>query len=273
MKWHYTDSYLLNPTHQVTVNLIGCGGTGTQVLTGLARLSHALEALGHPGLMVRVFDPDVVTDANVGRQLFSPADVGGCKATISVSRINRYFGYEWQAFQKEFVQCGISEGGLANITISCIDTAKGRVKLAKALTKPNRSLEPYMWQMYWMDFGNLQKTGQVVLGTIGDIKQPMSGAKSLPNVLKLLPQIKKIKERDQGPSCSLAQALNKQDLFINSTLANFGLNLLWKLFREGRIKHQGCYLNLDSLSVNPIKIQPKEESAKPSKTKKAAKAK
>ena len=38
---HYTDSYLLNPQHPVTVNLIGGGGTGSQVLTNLAWKSAA----------------------------------------------------------------------------------------------------------------------------------------------------------------------------------------------------------------------------------------
>ena len=49
---HYTYSYLLNPQHPVTVNLIGGGGTGSQVLTNLARLDVTLRALGHPGLFV-----------------------------------------------------------------------------------------------------------------------------------------------------------------------------------------------------------------------------
>ena len=34
---HYIDNYLINPQHPVTVNLIGAGGTGSQVLTCLAR--------------------------------------------------------------------------------------------------------------------------------------------------------------------------------------------------------------------------------------------
>ena len=39
---HYTDNYLMSPQHPVTVNLIGAGGTGSQVLTCLARLDAAL---------------------------------------------------------------------------------------------------------------------------------------------------------------------------------------------------------------------------------------
>ena len=66
---HYTDSYLMSPQHPVTVNLIGAGGTGSQVLTCLARLDTALRGLGHPGLFVTLYDPDTVTEANIGRQL------------------------------------------------------------------------------------------------------------------------------------------------------------------------------------------------------------
>lgn len=46
------------------------------------------------------------------------------------------------------------------------------------------------------------------------------------------------------PSCSLAEALEKQDLFINSTLANIGASLLWNLFREGMTENGGFFLNL-----------------------------
>ena len=64
----------------------------------------------------------------------------------------------------------------------------------------------------------------------------------------------KIKEKESGPSCSLAEALDKQDLFINSTLAQLGCNILWKMFRNGMIEHQGVFLNLDTLKVNPIAV-------------------
>ena len=73
---HYTDCYLLNPQHPVTVNLIGGGGTGSQVLTNLARLDVTLRTLGHPGLFVTLYDPDIVTEANIGRQLFGYSDLG-----------------------------------------------------------------------------------------------------------------------------------------------------------------------------------------------------
>lgn len=82
---------------RVRVVLIGCGGNGSQMLTGLARLDHAIRALGHPGLDVEVHDPDTVSQANIGRQLFSPADVGQFKASVHVQRVNHFFGLDWRA--------------------------------------------------------------------------------------------------------------------------------------------------------------------------------
>ena len=45
-KIHYTDNYLLKPYHPVTVFIIGAGGTGSQVVTNLARMNAALQASG-----------------------------------------------------------------------------------------------------------------------------------------------------------------------------------------------------------------------------------
>ena len=100
-KIHYTDSYLLSPYHPVTVHVIGAGGTGSQVATNLARMDMALRALGHPGLHVTVFDPDTVSEANIGRQLFSASEIGLNKAVVLVTRINRFFGGTWTAYARQ----------------------------------------------------------------------------------------------------------------------------------------------------------------------------
>lgn len=256
MSIHYTESYLLNPTHRITVSLIGCGGTGTQVLSGLARLNEALLGLGHPGLFVTVFDADEVTESNIGRQLFSPADIGMNKAIVSVSRINRFFGYDWIAAPYMYNHMiGSKCEYKSNITISCVDSVKSRKQIQKVLKRHAKYAEPNLMSYYWMDFGNSHKSGQVVLGTTSIIEQEFDEhAKTLPDVFAVFPELSKKKDKDTGPSCSIAQALGKQDLFINSTLAQLGLNILWKMFREIKLSYHGCFLNLDTMNVNPIKI-------------------
>lgn len=250
MSIHYTEKYLLNPQHKITVNLVGLGGTGSQILSSLVRLSETLVVLGHPGLHVYGWDPDIVSEANIGRQLFSKPDIGLNKAIVLITRVNRAHGLNWEARPEWY------KGQTANILITCIDTAAGRVEIGDMI-KENKKGEPMRRSYYWMDLGNLQKTGQVVLGTIVPIPQPKDEKKtaaSLPNVIKKFPQIKKIKEKDQGPSCSLAEAIGRQDLYINSTLAQFGAGLIWKLFREGLIRHHGCYVNMDTYQVMPMAI-------------------
>ncbi len=262
---HYVEKYLLDPQHPVTVNLIGAGGTGSQVLSCLVRIDMALAGLGHPGLHVTVYDPDEVTASNIGRQLFTPADIGLNKAQCLVTRLNAAFGLNWEAVGEKFpVRVkNATERNLANIFITCTDNIASRFKLdgflnAVSVNQKNAHGIDHRSALYWLDFGNRQNTGQVVLGTIIDeIKQPtLEGAETaafLPKITEM-PGYGETKDDDSGPSCSLAEALEKQDLFINSTLTQLGCNLLWKMFRHGKLDHRGLYLNLETLTVNPIYV-------------------
>jgi PRTRC genetic system ThiF family protein len=249
-KMHFTDAYLLNPTHPVTVNLIGCGGTGSQVLTALSRISHTLVALGHPGFHVTVYDPDEVTEANFGRQLFSVSDTGLNKAVVLTSRVNRFFSTGWEAVPD------IYRNEPANIIITCVDNVKSRLEVGNLLPRTdNNDRNDFEKPLYWLDFGNTQNAGQVILGTFGEIPQPKSEkylpVGKLPCVTERF-DLTKVNEKDSGPSCSLAEAIERQDLFINSSLANIGAKLLWKLFREGMTNQTGVFLNMDTLKMNPV---------------------
>ncbi|NDV81355.1 PRTRC system ThiF family protein [Bacteroides sp. 51] len=251
-KIHFAHPYMINPTHQLTVNLIGVGGTGSQVLSALGRIDHALYKLGHPGIQVQAHDPDIVTEANIGRQLFCESDLGLNKAVVLITRINQFYGVNWLASPEEFS----NEDGSANITISCVDSVKSRLDIEKQLQKAKRGMD-HSNLHYWLDFGNTTSSGQVVLGTPLDIKQPDSKkfetVSKLPLVTEMF-NLKKVKEKDSGPSCSLAEALRKQDLFINSSLAQLGCALLWKLLSTGSVDYRGLYLNLETMNVNPIKL-------------------
>ena len=258
-KIHFTDRYLLNPRHPVTVFVIGAGGTGSQVITNLARMSMALQALGHPGLHVTVFDPDTVSQANIGRQLFSETELGLNKAVSLVTRINRFFGYTWTAEAQCFPTKNFSEDCTANIIITCTDNIRSRLTLWKFLKKVRKeNFSDHSAPIYWMDFGNSQTKGQVIIGTVREKVLQPSSQEYIPmpkmNVITEEVDYAKIKEKESGPSCSLAEALEKQDLFINSTLAQLGCNILWKMFRNGMLEHHGLFLNLETMKVNPIMI-------------------
>ena len=263
IKVHFTDNDLLNATNPVTVNLIGAGGTGSQVLTALARMNHALTELNHAGLSVRLWDDDLITEANLGRQLFAESELGLHKSVALINRINRFFGTNWKAETRKFEKddLGRVQNNMQSaIHISCVDNVKSRFEIADILNELKEGRRLYRNQgQYWIDFGNSQHSGQVLLSTIGEIQQPNSekyeSVANLPFITEEFGELLTLSElEDDTPSCSLAEALEKQDLYINSTLAQMGSSLLWSIFRNGMTENRGFFLNLKNFQSQPIKL-------------------
>ena len=260
---HFTDNGVINATNPIEVNLIGAGGTGSQVLTALARMNHALTQLEHAGLQVRLWDDDTVTEANLGRQLFAECELGLYKSVALINRTNRFFGTGWKAETQRFTTDTwgrIPEKARASIYISCTDSVAARLEIAQILNELRAENSSYHNSpKYWLDFGNSQYSGQVILSTVGDIPQPKSEkyvtVSKLPFITEEYGELLKQSETaDDTPSCSLAEALEKQDLFINATLAQMGCSLLWGLFRGGMTWYRGFFLNLQHFRMQPIPI-------------------
>lgn len=254
-KVHFTAAELLNPVNPIAICLIGAGGTGSQVLTGLSRMSYSLQALGHSGFQISLWDDDIITDANLGRQLFAPCELGLSKAAALITRTNRFFGTGWKAVEKPFTA---QTAHRAAIYISCVDTADARFSIAEALKLIKGNSQYADMPQYWMDFGNAKHTGQVILSTIENIKQPDSEmyipVENLPFITEEFSDLLQKSDTDDTPSCSLAEALEKQDLFINGTLAQMGCSLLWQMLRNGCTEYRGVFLNLSSFKSLPLKI-------------------
>ena len=268
---HNIESRLL--TRAVKVVLVGAGGTGSHVLRRLANMHLAMVELGHPeGLDVLVVDPDTVSKTNVGRQNFWPSDVGQPKAEILVNRCNMLMQTGWQA-EIAKVTDDSRFNSQPDIVIGCVDNRKGRAAILKAL---KRSV--YRASCYYLDIGNREHDGQVVLGEI--FGESFKREHRLPHIADLYPDIidGSLDATDDTPSCSLAEALEKQSLFINDTMANAACNLLWELFRYGRLTHHGQFVNIKSGRITPLAIDPEawkrfgyDENAKQKRCSKAAK--
>ncbi|CCH01293.1 ThiF family protein, ubiquitin-activating enzyme [Fibrella aestuarina BUZ 2] len=259
---HLTAKYLISPQNPITVNLIGAGGTGSQVLTALARMNVAMLALGHPGLYVCVWDHDTVSRANMGRQLFAQCEVGQHKAVALINRTNRFFGTNWKAIAHKYEKANLWQSpfahGSANVTISCVDTVAARFQIADTLKTLNVHEDHRDRPYYWMDFGNSLTSGQVMLSTVGKHKQPDSKkfktVAHLPFITDEYADALRNTVETNEPSCSLAEALERQDLFINPTLAQMGCKLLWNLFREGMTPNRGFFLNLADFRSMPLPV-------------------
>ncbi|SFH37366.1 PRTRC system ThiF family protein [Pedobacter insulae] len=259
---HFTDNYLINPTNPISVNVIGAGGTGSKILTALMEINHSLIALGHAGLIVRLWDDDIISEANLGRQRFASCETGLYKSVALINRANRWAGTNWKAetvkFERDCMD-RLPEHAGAAICISCVDSVKARFEIAEILKRLKNDNFHLNRGRYWMDFGNSQHTGQVILSTIGNIRQPRSEkyetVENLPFVTdEFADLLKQSEQGDDTPSCSLEEALEKQDLFINSALAQMGMALLWKLFRDGMLTYRGFFLNLKTFRTQPVQL-------------------
>lgn len=160
---HILHDYIINPPHRITITIIGCGGTGSQVLSIVARMHISLLALGHPGFNVTVYDHDTVSEANYGRQLFTMNDIGLNKAVVSVTRINRAYGLDWKAVPAKATKLN------GNIIISCVDKIAARREINDGIMHNRRSESNRENScFYWLDFGNGYDTGQAILGSYGN---------------------------------------------------------------------------------------------------------
>ena len=120
----------------IRVAVAGAGGNGSQMITLLARMDISLRAKGLGRLAVDLYDPEHVSMANMGRQLFYPEERGLPKATCLITRANLGFGLGgWGS-------CGAYPSPMISITRSfslttispglgrsCSGTCSGRARL------------------------------------------------------------------------------------------------------------------------------------------------
>jgi PRTRC genetic system ThiF family protein len=230
---------------KVRITVVGCGGTGSTIASGLPYLHQAMLAWGHPhGLDVTLVDGDRISRTNCVRQPFSESEIGLYKATVLATRINLFWGLGWRGVP-EFVDEGWREE--TDILIGCVDSRKSRRQITSTSA---------FWNChYWLDLGNNAECGQFVLGQPENAKNKMP--RRLPTVSELYPEIinPKLDKKDKLPACSAVEALDRQEPFINQTLAYQALAMLARLFRYGRLSQQGGFINLATgrMASLPIK--------------------
>jgi PRTRC genetic system ThiF family protein len=229
----------------LNVLLVGCGGNGAQMLMGLASLDTALRAISPRSLRVTVVDDDVVSEANLGRQPFFRCDLGGSKARTLTERVNLAHGLDWKAVHGRAPDA-IGLKGI-DLLITCVDTAAARRALGAQLVDGRSS------PRYWLDLGNRATDGQFIIGC----PEPSFGnaPQRLPTVLEYFPELTdETAQEDDAPSCSVAEALERQSLFVNRVVASHALALLFDLLGRGSIGHAGAFINLASGQAVPIAL-------------------
>ena len=232
---------------KVRVTVVGCGGTGTAIGAGLPHVHQAMRALGHPyGLHVTFVDGDRISEVNCVRQPFSVSEVGLYKATVLATRINLFWGLGWKGVP-EFLDETWNDQ--TDILIGCVDSRKARSAIVRSAAHWNCR--------YWLDLGNNADSGQFILGEPNNHRSnnyPMR----LPTVADLFPEIvnPRLDKEDKLPSCSAIESLQRQEPFINQTLASHALAMLTRLFRYGRLSYHGGFVNIASGRTSALPVDP-----------------
>lgn len=229
----------------IRVLVVGCGGNGSAVVSGLPYLHQALLAFGHPGgLAVTVVDPDTVSETNCVRQPFCRTEVGLPKAVVLAHRINTFWGLNWPGMQAEIQD--VVKPSDVDFVIGCVDTRRARRAIDRWVRKSR--------VLYWLDLGNSAAAGQFVLGQPNNAVNRNKKCR-LPTVAELYPEIISSDEEDRRqPACSAPEALTRQEPFINQNLAYEALAMLTQLLRHGSLPYRGGFCNLMTGRVVPLTI-------------------
>lgn len=236
------EDWILSPTHNIKVALIGVGGTGSFVLAELVALSKTLRQLNRKELEIDVYDDDKVELHNCGRQKYFESDIGYPKADVLVNRVNRAYGSNVMAYVERATEKTFQEKNY-NIIISCVDSLKSRKEISRFF-KGNRNYYggDYKRTFYWIDCGNSKDYGQIIFSSRINNKKK----RSLPDIFKLHP---KIKEKKSEPSCSVRASLGKQSFMINKLTGVYCIQLLASMLLEFRILHSEIYFSLNPINV------------------------
>jgi PRTRC genetic system ThiF family protein len=212
---------MLDTTKKVNVLVIGAGGNGSGMMEYLIKIDAGLKAMHCPGLDVIILDDDTVAEHNIVRQGFFAHEIGYHKSVILAHRANLTHGLGWQGLPRRFTAKDGKVVRWADVIITAVDSIAARRAVA-GFSKPYD-------ETLWLDMGVEREGGQVVLGRLSD---SAPGSKH-PNVVALYPEILTLEDSHTEPSCSAAESLSRQGLFVNNMAAIVAGQMLWRALRTG----------------------------------------
>jgi len=243
---------------QVTVILVGCGGTGSFLALHLARLAyHARERHGLR-LQLLFIDPDTVEAKNLGRQNFCAAEVGEPKAWALMQRYNAAFGLDAQVaislFSAEMVRPHVGGDRFA-LVAGCVDNAAARCEIHSAVAD-------CLGRVWWLDCGNHENAGQVVIGNDTHIVKPdiapLGFCQALPAPSMVHPELLEAPARPvpdaAGPSCAELALADVQSLMVNQAVAGWAATYLAQLLLSHDLDVYATYFDLVAGSARSLPI-------------------
>jgi PRTRC genetic system ThiF family protein len=238
--------------HVKTVTVVGLGGTGAQIARQVARIVYDMQRSRLHAPQIVLIDPDTVEAKNVGRQLFTEAEIGQNKALALMRRFNCALGLEIVALPEAVNAEAHFERYGGNLVIGAVDNHLARRELARI-------------EGLWLDCGNHRMSGQVVLGNTCDpdlMLRHIQGNDGkyayLPNAALLFPALLEpeptVEMANEQRSCADLVLQGDQHLLVNDWMACAAASYLYALLRRQPVTTFATFVSLDGLSVRSLPI-------------------
>lgn len=231
----------------ITVTVVGAGGTGGYVVRDLARYFFALKEKGDPRrFKIRIIDADVVEKKNVLRQNFAPSDVGRLKAEALAARYSAAFGVEISIIPRMITEENYMDDLCAetgHIVVGCVDNNAARRLIKDFVSSKHQR------KTYWVDSGNERKSGQVICGINSTWNLENKVPYRLPFVTDIFPEILKEEEDSKDEmSCAERAVEEEQNIFINNDAAGHVLNFLRQIISGEKLSTFGIEFNIKGIT-------------------------
>jgi len=241
---------------RIKIVLVGCGGTGSFLALHLARLAYHARDRHNLPVHLTFIDPDLVELRNIGRQNFAPVEIGEYKAWSLMHRFNRAFGLDIHTavefFHHELLPPERRDD--LRILIGCVDNAPARRDIHHALA------EGYGYSAWWLDCGNHEHAGQVLLGNRRDLTapeiDPLGVCSGLPLPTIQHPELLagEPETEEAGASCADLALADVQSLMINQAVATYAAQYIYRLVLARDLDIYATYIDLITGSARSLPI-------------------
>ena len=214
--------------------LVGCGGNGSHMAKSIAQICHLLIEQGRK-VKATFYDPDVVEEKNIPRQDFYRPEMGLNKAQVLAARWSMRLGVPITGVDKAFSAVELNklqDWKSLVILVGCVDNHVGRQAMAKCLESNQMDQAPKIW---WLDLGNTESAGQVVLGSANSVQALYSAfnladhCTHLPSPALVYPNLLEPRPEhvpNAHLSCAELAMLNAQSQGVNLQCAEIGTDYL-----------------------------------------------
>ena len=227
-----------------SITVVGCGGTGGFAADGLCRTLP-------PGINLILVDHDRVEERNLLRQNFTREELGQFKSEALAKRLARRYG---RPVGYSTLPVAMVDVRLPGLVIGCVDNGLARRDIAKRVK--SGLCPPYGYISWWLDAGNGDNYGQVVIGnTDGRLLGTFVPEKGVCHTLPL-PTIQIPELLAQAPTDrSCADVAQEQGPTINQAMAALVVEVSRRII-TGTCPWMQLYLDMEAGTLTPVLATP-----------------